>query len=176
MKKIVYNYLKPQNYYNRLFTFFMIISISLTFALVGFDIDFEVFLLKFFVICFLLLAISVFVEMFNHGEYMSPIEVYDVEFFFNEFMMSVYDGRRRRQLTFFNKYDHKSKKKFDNLFDKNKRYLLSTIIKHDKVYELTFINEKKMAEYFLFKFLIRRAIHRMEIRKIKNQFKIVRFS
>lgn len=174
MRKISHNYLKPQHYYNRLFIFFAIISVSLTLSLnrgINWDyIDF--FLLQVVVFFFLLMTISVIVEHFKKGEYMGPLEIYDVEHFFKKFQHSVYTGDIEKYI---HKYDHKSKANLENVLNKKMKFFLSTIRKIDGVYELTIINEHKFYQYFIIKFLARKAIHKLYVKHEKGGFKIARF-
>lgn len=173
MRRISYNYLKPQHYYNRLFTFFSLISISLTFALVGFVIDdVELFILKTFLVFFLLIMFAVLIEFYTRGEYMSPLEVYDIENFYNN-LASDYGSTRFEHKHYFNKYDHKSKKKFFETFHGKDNYILSSIKKEGEVYTLSVIDIRKMLLFQFFRFLIRKAIHKVHVKKFKHSYKVI---
>lgn len=175
MRKITHNYLKPQHYYNRLFLFFVIISITLTLTLNRWKLNIsliDIYLLQATVFFFLLMAISVFVEHFKKGEYMGPLEIYDVEQFFRTFQRGVYSGDINKYL---HKYDHKTKTNLEHVLNKKVKFFLSTIRKIDGVYELTIINEHKFYQYFIIKFLAKRAIHKLYVKLEKGEFKIARF-
>lgn len=175
MKRVIYNKLKPTNYYNHLFTFFGFMSIVLTLTLVGFTETFsiELFLLKFIVIFFLLLFISVAIEFLYKGEYIAPHTFYDLEIFFNEFLDEIHELGHFEK--FFYKYDAKSKKRFNRIFKKHKiNFFLSSIRRHGNTFELSFIDEVKMMEFFFVKFLIKHGVHKMEIKKFNGKFKIIR--
>jgi hypothetical protein len=175
MRKIHYNYLKPQNYYNRLLTFFLIIGFSLTIFLIKLEEEtMETFLLKFIVIVFLMILIAIAIEFFYTGEYMNPLEVYDLEHFFLEFLSKT--EKKGEIEKFFNKYDSKTKSKFKKTFLHKRRYFLSSIRKNKNTYELTLIDEKKLAEYFILKFLVKKAIHKIFIKKLNEEFKIIRIT
>ena len=107
---------------------------------------------------------------------MDPLEIYDVEHFFNEFIRIAYKSGVQEREKYFNKFDLKSKDKFHKIFDKKNRYLLSSIKKEKESYELTIINEKKLFEYFFVKFFVKRAIHKLYVKKLKGELKIIRFS
>ncbi len=175
MKKLHYVYLKPQHYYAHLFFFFVLAALILSFRIVYHyrKFDASIFLINFVVILFLLLLIAAFAEFFWRGEYMNPLEVYDVEKFFNAFMRYVYSDRVEEVDTFFNKYDSKSKAKFEKVFSKNKKFLLSSIRKQGKIYEIVFIDQTRIMTYFLIRFLSKRAIHKMQVREVKGDLKIV---
>lgn len=172
IKKINYNYLKPQNYYNRLFTFFFIAAFMLTLTLVGFSIsDFEDFLLKLVVILFLLMLIAVLIEYKNRSEYMSPLEVYDVENYYKRFYLSIRDGKNMD--LFFHKYNIKTKRKLDPFIRKRSNFVLSNIRKENEVYEITVIDINKLAAFHFLKFFIRKAIYRIYVKEFDGSFKII---
>ncbi len=175
MRKITHNYLKPQHYYNRLFIFFLIISITLTLTLNRWDLNLDFldkYLLQATIFFFLLMTISVFIEQFHKGEYMGPLEVYDVENFFKKFQKAVYTNDVNKYL---HKYDHKSKLNLEHILTKKTKFFLSTIRKIDNVYELTIINQHKFYQYFLIKFFAKKAIHKLYVKIEKGEFKIARF-
>lgn len=175
MRKIHYNYLKPQNYYNRLLTFFLIIGLSLTIFLIKIEEEtLETFLLKFIVIIFLIILMAVLIEFFYKGEYMNPLEVYDIE----QFYLELLDITKKEDSIekFFNKYDSKTKNKYKQIFLHKRKYFLSSIRKNKNTYELTIIDEKKLAEYFILKFLIRKAIHKLFIKELNTGLKIIRIN
>lgn len=207
MKNLHHNKLKTQNYYNHLFTFFTFISLLLALTLVKFEIvDFALFLLKFIILFFLLMLISVMVEYMKRGEYISPITFYNLEHFFNEFLLEVgTDGHFEK---FFNKYDSKSKKAFRSIFEKHaltqksifkkntfndfqhnftknfssktfgehykKNFFLSSIRKNKNVYELTIIDEIKVLQFFIIKFFVKKGVHKLYVKQIDHEFKIIR--
>lgn len=174
MKHLNHNIIKTKNYYNHLFTFFAFVSFLLTLTLVKFYInDFLLFLLKFIILFFLLMVISVMLEFIQRGEYISPITFYNLEEFFNQFLREVgNDGDFEK---FFNKYDSKSKKTFLSIFKKNKKnFFLSSIKKNKNVYQLTIIDEIKVFQFLIFKFLVKKAVHKLYVKKIDRKFKIIR--
>lgn len=170
----MYNYLKPQHYYLHLFLFFSILSFSLTFSLFEMEkVSLDLFLFQFIIIFFLLIAISALVEHFYKGEYMGPLEIYDVESFFNDFLK--YSQKEKIfNDKYFNKYDSKSRQVFSELFKGHKIYFLSSIRKNQGVYEITFIDEIKFTLFFVIKFLIRHPIHKVYVQKNHNKYKIIR--
>lgn len=174
MKKVIYNKTKPVNYYNHLLTFFAFTSFVLALTLVNFIIDdFLLFLLKFIILFFLLMLISVMLEFFYRGEYISPITFYNLEHFFNKFLLEI--GRDGHYEKFFNKYDFKSKKAFKEIFHKHKnKFFLSSIRKKNGLYELTMIDEIKFLEFFFIKFFVRKGVHKLYVKRIDGKFKIIR--
>jgi len=173
MKKILYSHLKPQNYYNHLLTFFIVIALTLTFSLVEFEIkSLELFFIKFFIILFLLLFISVLMEYFYKSEYMNPIEISKVESFTNIFLRKASSFKKYEK--YFSKYDHKSKNNFKKIFKKNRWFFVSSIRKHKKIYEVTIINENRMLIFLLLRFFGKGGVHKIFLKYIKNDLKIVR--
>ena len=172
-RRLTHNYLRPQNYYNRLITFFLIMSILLTFSLVRFTITtLDFFFFKILVIFFLLIMISVMVEYFYKGEYMSPLEIYDVEVFYN----IVYEDMNfdTNDLNhYFNTYDLKTRKTFNKIFRKGRKYILSSISKRDGIYEIVIINDRKLLQFFFVRFLLGKAMHKLFVKKVKGDFKII---
>lgn len=176
IKKIHYNHLKPQNYYNRLLTFFLIIGFITTLTLVGFNLDnMELFLLKYIIILFLLLCVAVVIEFFYRSDYMNPIEIFEIESFFNVFRHNLRTDSIEFD-NFFNKYDVKSKKVLEKMKKKKTRLLLSSIRKHGDVYEVTFFDERKMLEFYIVKFLAKGGVHKMFIKDIKGKLRIIRLA
>ena len=174
-KRTNYNYTKPSNYYNHLLTFFAIISLTLTFSLVKFEIEsIEIFFLKFIIIIFLLLFISVLIEFFYRSEYMNPIEIFKVENFSNKFLKSI--SKNKDYEKYFNKYDTKSKKKINKIFDKKSNFYLSSIRKHKKIYEVTIINEKNLLVFLISRFFGRTGVHKLFLENQGKKFKIIRFN
>ncbi len=172
MRHCSYTYLKPQNYYNHLLTFFLVISLSLTFSLLDFKIkNFETFFLKFFIILFLLFFISVLIEFFYKSEYMNPIEISKVEFFSNKFIKKILTLKNCSK--YFNKYDFKSKKKIKKIFNNKSNFFISSIRKHREIYEVTIINEKKMFIFLILRFFGKTGAHKLFLKEFKNSFKIV---
>jgi hypothetical protein len=95
-KYIHYTHMKPQNYYNRLFLFFILISFSLTLVYykLGIVNDFYTFLLRFILILLLILSLSAFLEYRIKSDYMGPLEVYDVEREFKRFLDEGYEKKK----------------------------------------------------------------------------------
>ncbi len=177
MKKLIFNHLKPQHYYFRLFLFFLIISCILAFSMLEFNfVDFETFILRVVVIFFLLLFIAVAIEFTNSGDYLSPLEIYDLEGFFRNFLDEISNNKNLDNIfnIYFNKYDNKSKKILIKIFSRYKKYFLSSIKKENDIYIITFINEFTLFRYFFFRFLAKKGIHKIFVKIIKYEFKIIR--
>ncbi|MCA9495607.1 MAG: hypothetical protein KC589_01585 [Nanoarchaeota archaeon] len=172
-RRLTHNYLRPQNYYNRLITFFLLISILLTFSLVRFTItSLDFFLFKIMVIFFLLVLIAVLVEFFYKGDYMSPLEVYDIEVFYNRICEDLnYDLGDLDK--YFNSYDLKTRKNFDKIFHKRKNYILSSISKRDNIYKIVLINNQKLLQFFFIRFFLGQTMHKLYVKKIKDDFKVI---
>jgi hypothetical protein len=77
------------------------------------------------------------------------------------------------KLEFFNKYDNKSIKNFDNLFRYKNFYFISSIIKKDNFYEITFIDFKGFSFFFIIRFLSKRSIHKAGLEVSKKKISIV---
>ena len=173
MRKLSYTYLKPQNYYNRLFTFFLIVAITLTITLAGFSLaNIESFILKFVVISFLLLVFAVLIEFTQVGDYMTPLEIFDIESFANKFL---YDVKLRNidYDFYFLKYTPNVVKKFDFFTEKANSLVLSSIKKKDETYTLTFIDVNKMAAFHIAHFLAIKSLKRIHIKRYGSSYKIV---
>jgi len=179
-KSLLFNSLKPQNYYFRLFIFFTIVSFTLTLFLFKFETYFlDLFLLKFIIIFFLLMLIAVLVEYFHLGEYMFPIESYEVEIFFKNFLDKLKENSFEENSfeEFFNRFDLKTKKKIKQFTKKrNKIYFISSIRKIKNKYEIVFINELTLFRYFFFKFFIKSGIHKAYMKKINDELKIIKIN
>lgn len=175
-RRTVHTFVKPQNYYNHLLTFFFVVAFVLTITLTlrfGFG-SLENFLLQFFILLFLLLAIAVIVEFSYSGEYMHPFEVYDVQAFTYNFIKDV--SKNKPLTKYFNKYDAKTKKKNLYLFKSNKILVLSSIRKHGNTYEVTLLDEHKVVRFFLIRFFLGRVIYKLYVRKVHDKYKIIRLS
>lgn len=174
IRKLHYNYLKPQNYYNRLLTFFFIISFFMTLSLSRFNVDnLLLFFIKYFIVLFFLLFVAVLIEYFYRGEYMNPIEVFEVETFFNIFKNNFKTNSFDFDI-FFSRNDFRSKGVLSKLRDRKTRLILSSIRKHGELYEVTFFDEKKMLEYYVIRFLARKGIHKMYIKEVRGQLRIIK--
>ena len=174
MRKISYNYIKPQNYYNHLLTFFTFVALSLTFSLVQFNIEYlEIFFLKFIIILFLILFVSVLIEFFYMSEYIGPIEIYNVEKFINRFLKKIHVKDHSK---FFNKYDIKSKKKFEKIFNSKDDFFISSIRKHKQIYEITIINQRDEFLFIIARLFGRKGVHKLFLENHGKQFKIIRFN
>lgn len=175
-KRLFHNYLKPHHYYSRLFTFFMIVSVLLTLTLVQFTIEsLDLFLLKVIVIMFLILVIAVVIEFFSGGEYMNPLEIYDLEYFYGNLFYDFLLQDKSFSQNFLKYTSLESR--FIQTFSPKRRYFLSTIRKQgDGVYLLSVIDERKLFEYFFVKFLVRKAVHKLTVKKFKGGYKIIHIS
>ncbi|MCA9486709.1 hypothetical protein H6501_01295 [Candidatus Woesearchaeota archaeon] len=176
LRKLQYNYFKPQNYYLRLVTFFVLVASTSTITfilLAGKNLSPELILLKFISILFLLLLVSVFLEYFLRGEYMGPLEIYDIENFTNEFLKKMYEGEQVSK--YFLDFDQKSKKRIKSLLGKNRHYFISSISKREKTYQITLVHSSKFFVYLFFRFspLGKSALRRMVVRSVKGKLKII---
>lgn len=178
MRKLVYNYIKPQNYYNRLVTFFAFVSISLAFSLVGFRVDdLDIFLLKFLIIFFFLISFAALLEFYYSGDYMGPLEVYDVEYFYKNLILEFRTSKEFDFHKYFHKYNLKCKESFCKVYDNRKVYTLSSIRKLNGTYTITVINANRMPIFSipLIRFIVARgAIHKLYLKKFDNEFKIIK--
>lgn len=173
-RKTSHIFVKPQNYYNHLLTFFFIISFVLTLTLsirLGFS-GLEIFLLQFFVILFLLLSIGVLIEFYNLGEYMNPLETYEIQHFIYSFLDTYH--HKKSVEDYFNKYDAKTRKNLIKLLDRDRVYSLSSIRKYKRTYQVTLLDERKVFRYFLIHFFLGKIIYRVHIQKHNDSWKIIR--
>lgn len=175
-KKLHYIYLKPQNYYNRLFTFFLLIGFSLTFFLmnlVRIELSLELFLLHFISLVFLLLVFAVIIEYFYLGEYMTPHERLDIMIFINQ-LLENYEDKKHID-SFVNKYNHKTLKFLKNsLYGKKKRFVISNFRKVNSKIIVTLLDDRKVLTYFFIKFLSKKAVLTLYLHKEKNSYKVIR--
>ena len=148
----------------------MVLTITLSLRL-GFG-GLEVFLLQFFIILFLLLTIAAIVEFFYLGEYMNPMQTYEIQHFMYSFLDSL--NHRNSLEKYFNKYDVKTRQKIHKLLQRDRIYTLSSIRKHKHTYEITLLDEKKVFRYFFIHFFLGKIIYRVYIRKHDGDWKIVR--
>ncbi len=174
-RRIHFNYLRPPHYYAHLFTFFTILALimSLSYQVSNGAFDFIDFVLKVIVLMFLFLSIASIIEYFQSGEYIKPLIMYDLIGFTNDFLESAKRGKKVN--SYFHKYDTKSKVNFHKNFSKNQYYFISTIKRDKNNYKITIINEKKLFEYFFLKFLVRNAIHTLDVQYLDGSYKIIRF-
>ncbi len=179
MKSILFNYLKPQYYYQKLFYIFFILSIISSLSLIGFkNFQFDLFLVKFIIIFFLFMTIAVFVEFLDASQYISPIELYQLEFFFNSFLKEIREIKKFDEFDFenyFHKYDSKSKKIVKNFFKRfKKRFYISSIKKvNSNTYRIVFIDEFVLFRYFFIRFFAKSGLHRAIVKKNLTGFKII---
>ncbi|MFW5705095.1 MAG: hypothetical protein ACOCXG_04615 [Nanoarchaeota archaeon] len=174
MRKLNFNYLKPQHYYSRIMTLYMFIALSFTIFLVGFSFsNLDVFLLKFIIILFELICLAVLIEFFSRGEYMNPLEYYDVEFFFDEFIGKVMKNSESAK-NYISKYNSKALKTAKKIFlNSNQRFCLSSVKKKGKYYHIIFFNEKKLFYFYFLKFLVYKPLHKIVVLRTNGKFKIV---
>lgn len=175
MKRIHYNYLRPPFYYQRLFVFFLLLSALLSFQLIIFtQLSLADYFLIVIVVLLLFLTIGAFIEYLKKGEYMSPLEVYDVVGFIKELQ---YARKHNDSLDeFFLSYVKKPKKVYSQFVNKKKKFTLSTIAKHNGFYEVTLLDEAKVVEYLFFRFFTKKATIHLRLKKVKGEFKIVSIS
>ena len=172
MKRIHYNYLYPPFYFSRLFFFFIGLSVLLTLQLIFLtSFTSSDFLTLVIVLLFLLLSIGVLVEYSKKGEYMSPLEKYDVMGFVQELLES---KRNREKLNdFFLRYTQKPKKSYEKLTSRNTYYMISTISKQGQYYEVTLLDQAQILRYFFIKFLSKKATLHLRISKIDGELKVI---
>ena len=172
MKRINYNYTKPPFYFIKLFLFFFSLSIVLSIQVIfltplTFNQFFEIIL----IVLFLILSIGTLIEFYHRGEYISPIELYDIIYYVNEFL------RKRTNPdkfdSFFPKYINKNKKVYRMLHSKNHIFSVSTIKKSQDAYIVTLIDEGLLLGFFILRFISKRATIYLVIKKINGQYKII---
>ena len=175
MKKIHYNYLRPPHYYSHLLTFISILAVfmSIGFAIRNGEFNILVIIVKTIIFILLFLSLAAAIEFFEKGEYISPLVLYDILGFTNEFL---HTAQQNNDIShFFHKYDAKSKKNFKDNFSKRQYYFISTIKRSGDIYTVSLINEKKLFQYFFIKFFIKDAIHTLDLQVFNHNYKIVRF-
>jgi len=142
-------------------------------------VNIDDFLLKFFLIYFLIMVISVLIELLNKSEYLSPIEIYNLNLFFNNFLKDLKNTSHIKEFDFefyFNKYDSNSKKKITKIIKKiKKRFFISTIRKENDIYKIHFIDKFTLFRFLFIKFLAKGGVHRADIKIIKGKYKIIYF-
>lgn len=175
MRGVHFNYLRPPHYYSHLFTFILTLAVimSIGFQVKSFKFNFIDFLLKTIILIFLFLTLASIIELTQRGEYIRPLILYDILGFAENFLEKAQNEKTVDY--FFLKYDYKSKKIFKKYFTSKQYYFISTVRKIGDSYRVTIINEKKLFQYFLVKFLIKDAIHTLDVKKIDDKYKIVRF-
>lgn len=175
-KKIHYNYMRPQNYYNRLFTFFIFIGLTLTIFLLNFlgrDFTFEIFLVHFIVLVFLLLCFAVIIEYFYLGEYMSPHERLDIMHFVTKLLDDYSNGNEID--SYVSRYNHKTFSFLKTtLYNKKNRFVVSTLRKVDSHIIVTLLDERRVFTYFFFKFFSKKAVITLQIARYGGKFKVIR--
>ena len=170
--RLIYNYVKPPKYFGTLFIILAIISIFLGLALNKFELELTSTLFaKSFIILFLILFLAVLIEFFRIGEYMSLFEISKIEHFYNSFIKEYFSSNFDTSI-YFNKYDIKTKNKFNKIFHKDFQYELTYIRKKKGIYELGFITKSKKFSVIL-KSLFNIGVHKMQIQKIENKYKII---
>jgi hypothetical protein len=103
---------------------------------------------------------------------MSPLEIYDISHFFNDFLSSV---KTLEDMTrFFHKYDNKSKIRMTELFRRDSKYILNSISKKNGIYELTFFDADLICTHLFFNFFINKTNHKMYLKKYKDDIKIAK--
>jgi hypothetical protein len=163
MKKINYSIFQTPHYFDQLMLFFLIICFILTLAIIdttnGFDINF---ILTYAILLFLILAISVLIEMKNKSEYISPIETIHIRQFFNNFNNS------KEKKEFVHKYNSKTLKQLKKNIKADIKYQLTNIIKKNNIYDLHISENPRGDKLYIFKFLFRKNNHKLTIQKDKN--------
>ncbi len=175
MRRLHYSYLRPPFYFFKLFVFFFFLSGLLSFQ-IGFFLGFtaiDFFYLSIFLL-FLLMLVGSVVEYFKRGEYMTPLEVYDVMGFVHDLLDTKRSGGDVEH--FFLRYTKKPKLLLDLLLSKRKYYSISTICKRGEFYEVTLLDEAKVLGFFFVKFLSSKATLRLYIKEHNGSLRIVRIS
>ena len=165
-KKIHYGNIIDKSYFGYIFFMFCIFSIFIIFFVVSSTDSAEIVLLKFFSIMFLFMLVSVFIEISSSSEYMNPIDLVNLRCFFDNFIKN--KGKR-----LFHKYDSKTKKRVKRLFDIGEKFNISSVIKRDRVYIISFHRDISNKNMFLGLVLGLRS-HKLYVKEIKGEFKIVR--
>lgn len=114
------------------------------------------------------------IEYFKRGEYMTPLEVYDVMGFVHDLLDTKRSGGDVGH--FFLRYTKKPKVLLDLLLCKRKYYSISTICKRGDFYEVTLLDEAKVLGFFFVKFLSSQATLRLHIKEHGGSLMIVRIS
>jgi len=168
MKKFTFVYRKPNNYYQRYLTFLLILSFLLALTYNKFYINIynlNYFFLEVLLYFFLLIFITIIIEYLEKGEYISPIELYEVEKFSNELLDMIKKGDFAALM-----YVHKSNPSYhilEKYIKKRKKFVISSIIKSGKNYEINLIDVKKWIFFFIFKYLAFNSIHKVVLKKVK---------
>lgn len=172
MKRLHYNYLRPPFYFSRLLVFFLILSSLLSFQLIYFtSLKVADFLTIVIFLLLLLLCVGSLVEFRRKGDYMSPLEMYDVMGFVHDMLDSKRRGNNLDE--YFLRYTLKSKTAHRALLSKTRFYVISTISKQGEYYEVTLLDQAKVLGFLFVKFLSKRATLHLRIRKIEGEFKVV---
>lgn len=173
MRKLHYIYLKPQQYFGTLIVYFILISCCLSLVLTKFNsLSWNYFFLTTFLILFLLLTLSALFEIIKKSDYMSPLEIYDIQHFFNDFLNSI---KKLEDMTvFFHKYDTKSKNRMTQLFRRDSKYVLNSITKKKDIYEITYFDADTICTHLFFNFFLNKTNHKMYVKKYKEGLKIAK--
>jgi len=165
-KKIHYGNIIDKSYFSYIFFMFCIFSIFIIFFIVSSTDSAEIVLLKFFSVMFLFMLVSVFVEISSSSEYMSPIDLVNLRYFFDNFIKNKGEG-------LFHKYDSKTKKRIKKLFEVGEKFSISSVIKRDKVYIISFHRDISNNNMFLGLVLGLKS-HKLYVKEIRGEFKVVR--
>lgn len=165
-KHIQFGNLVDRSYFTRLFFIFVFISMILTYFLVDINDDRELVLIKFTAIIFLLMLFSVFLEMPRKSEYISLIDSVDLRHYFRDFV-------REKGVGFAQKYDGTTQRKIKILFKKGKKFVLSSIIKKEGIFILTFHRDVSKRN-FVWGVLLGFKLHKLYIKDIGCEYKVVR--
>jgi hypothetical protein len=81
---------------------------------------------------------------------------------------------KKNIMKYISKYNNKSMKNFKKLFGSKRNYFyLSSIKKKDENYELSIIDRRQVFLYYVFKFLVRKPVHKLVLHKSGKSYKIV---
>ena len=173
MKKIHYSSFQTPHYFGQLMVFFLVICSVLTLAIVdttkGFNVNY---ILTYIMLLFLVIAISVFLEIKNKSEYISPIEAINIKQFFNNFNHS------KDKEEFVHRYNAKTLKQLKNNIKTDIKYQLTNIIKKNNIYDLHISENPQGEKLYIFKFLFRKNNHKLTIHKDKEngEIKIIKIN
>lgn len=166
MRRIQFGNIIDRTYFTKLFIIFVFISMILTYFLIDMEDSRELVLVKFTAVIFLLMVISVFLEMPKKSEYISLIDSVDLRHYFRSFI-------KEKGVGFAQKYDGITQKRIKALFRKGKKFELSSIIKKEGVFIITFHRDVS-SKNFIWGFLLGFKLHKLYVKDIGCEYKVVR--
>lgn len=174
MRHILFTYLDRRDHVLALFILTIIISLVLAYLLQLVTVSSYERTFQYFALVFILLVfISVGIEYFHRGHYLHPLEVYDIKFFFKQFLKDLEDDSFRYS-AYFNTYDSRTKKVFESIFLTHTNFLITSIKKDHLVYVVSIYNKESPLLSKLSSLLLSSPYnHKLHIRKINGSYKII---